>query len=221
MSAMQVDAHANGDLSPADARKQERDTRLQGIISGKTPILQYLSFLYARNHADLAVLKNAKSAVEARNSVCHSAVIFANAIMHAGTTVDSFLRENLDWLSRATNWAKFGATAGLGVIHRGHLSQVQLPSTCCKSCPSQPVMPSVHGQCEENAAEQNCMLCVILQICRDIIMTGMVCPVTASVKKLLPVAMTATQNANCLTAPSAGPQQLQPHHHQTTNVRIA
>eukprot|EP00959_Pyramimonas_sp_CCMP1952_P343487 7194869-Pyramimonas_sp.AAC.1 len=32
-------------------------------------------------------------------------------------------RENLDWLSRATNWAKFSATAGLGVIHRGHLSQ--------------------------------------------------------------------------------------------------
>jgi hypothetical protein len=30
-----------------------------------------------------------------RNSVCHSATIYANAIMHAGTTVDTFLRENL------------------------------------------------------------------------------------------------------------------------------
>ncbi|MFS7959211.1 putative armadillo-like helical protein [Helianthus anomalus] len=60
-----------------------------------------------------------------RNSVCscHSATIYANALMHAGTTVDTFLRENLDWLSRATNWAKFSATAGLGVIHRGHLQQ--------------------------------------------------------------------------------------------------
>lgn len=28
-----------------------------------------------------------------------------------------------EWLSRATNWAKFSATAGLGVIHRGHLQQ--------------------------------------------------------------------------------------------------
>nr|KAJ0223780.1 hypothetical protein LSAT_V11C200065920 [Lactuca sativa] len=44
-------------------------------------------------------------------------------VMHAGTTVDTFLRENLDWLSRATNWAKFSATAGLGVIHGGHLQQ--------------------------------------------------------------------------------------------------
>lgn len=59
-----------------------------------------------------------------RNSVCHSAIIFANAVMHKGTTVDAFLRQNLEWLSRATNWAKFSATAGLGVIHSGHLSQV-------------------------------------------------------------------------------------------------
>ena len=43
--------------------------------------------------------------------------------MNAGTTRDSFLRENLEWLSRATNWAKFSATAGLGVIHKGHLKQ--------------------------------------------------------------------------------------------------
>ena len=70
------------------------------------------------------MLASLKSSVEQRNSVCHSAVIFANATMHAGTTVDAFLRQNLDWLSRATNWAKFSATAGLGVIHRGHLEQV-------------------------------------------------------------------------------------------------
>ena len=40
--------------------------------------------------------------------------------MHSGTTTDTFLRDNLDWLSRATNWAKFTATASLGVIHKGH-----------------------------------------------------------------------------------------------------
>ena len=28
-----------------------------------------------------------------------------------------------DWLSRATNWVKFSATAELGVIYRGHLKQ--------------------------------------------------------------------------------------------------
>ena len=39
------------------------------------------------------------------------------------TTVDTFLRENLDWLSRATNWARFSATAGMGVIHHGQLAE--------------------------------------------------------------------------------------------------
>lgn len=69
------------------------------------------------------VLKNIKGAVDARMSVTHSATILANALMHAGTSIDTFLRENLEWLSRATNWAKFSATAGLGVIHRGQLQQ--------------------------------------------------------------------------------------------------
>jgi hypothetical protein len=69
------------------------------------------------------VLKNLKSSVDARVSVLHSATILANALVHAGTSVDTFLRENLEWLSRATNWAKFSATAGLGVIHRGQLAQ--------------------------------------------------------------------------------------------------
>ena len=49
-------------------------------------------FLSSHNHADLLVLKHIKEAVETRNSVCHSATILANALMHAGTTVDTFLR---------------------------------------------------------------------------------------------------------------------------------
>jgi 26S proteasome regulatory subunit N2 len=61
--------------------------------------------------------------LESRNSIYHSAVTFANAFMQAGTTSDEFLRQNLDWLSRATNWSKFSATAALGVIHKGQLAQ--------------------------------------------------------------------------------------------------
>ncbi|EOA39573.1 hypothetical protein CARUB_v10008193mg [Capsella rubella] len=107
----------------ADAVYAERLTKVKGILSGETSIQLTLQFLYSHNKSDLLILKTIKQSVEMRNSVCHSATIYANAIMHAGTTVDTFLRENLDWLSRATNWAKFSATAGLGVIHRGHLQQ--------------------------------------------------------------------------------------------------
>uniref|UniRef100_A0A7C9E1P7 26S proteasome non-ATPase regulatory subunit 1 homolog n=1 Tax=Opuntia streptacantha TaxID=393608 RepID=A0A7C9E1P7_OPUST len=116
--------HGNvAEMDPAEARYAERLTKLKGILSGETSIQLTLQFLYSHNRSDLLILKNIKQSVEMRNSVCHSATIYANAIMHAGTTVDTFLRENLDWLSRATNWAKFSATAGLGVIHKGHLQQ--------------------------------------------------------------------------------------------------
>ncbi|KAL3681206.1 hypothetical protein R1sor_024162 [Riccia sorocarpa] len=102
----------------------QRLARLKGILSGETPINLTLQFLYSNNRSDLLILKTIKQTVELRNCrVCHSATIYSNALMHAGTTVDTFLRDNLDWLSRATNWAKFSATAGLGVIHRGHLQQ--------------------------------------------------------------------------------------------------
>nr|XP_028956584.1 26S proteasome non-ATPase regulatory subunit 1 homolog A isoform X2 [Malus domestica] len=108
---------------PKEVVYSERLTKIKGILSGETSIQLTLQFLYSHNKSDLLILKTIKQSVEMRNSVCHSATIYANAIMHAGTTVDTFLRENLDWLSRATNWAKFSATAGLGVIHRGHLQQ--------------------------------------------------------------------------------------------------
>ncbi|XP_004247848.1 26S proteasome non-ATPase regulatory subunit 1 homolog A [Solanum lycopersicum] len=115
-----------GTLTAADPKEviyAERLGKLKGILSGETSIQLTLQFLYSHNKSDLLILKTIKQSVEMRNSVCHSATIYANAIMHAGTTVDTFLRENLDWLSRATNWAKFSATAGLGVIHSGHLQQ--------------------------------------------------------------------------------------------------
>uniref|UniRef100_A0A3P8W745 26S proteasome non-ATPase regulatory subunit 1 n=1 Tax=Cynoglossus semilaevis TaxID=244447 RepID=A0A3P8W745_CYNSE len=39
-------------------------------------------------------------------------------------------KENLEWLARATNWAKFTATASLGVIHKGHEKEaLQLMAT--------------------------------------------------------------------------------------------
>ncbi|KAK8579416.1 hypothetical protein V6N13_142625 [Hibiscus sabdariffa] len=111
------------EVDPKEVMYAERLTKIKGILSGETSIQLTLQFLYSHNKSDLLILKAIKQSVEMRNSVCHSATIYANAIMHAGTTVDTFLRDNLDWLSRATNWAKFSATAGLGVIHRGHLQQ--------------------------------------------------------------------------------------------------
>lgn len=106
------------ELTETEKKLQERVTKLNTILSGDTTIALHLQFLIRNNKTDLLVLKNTKDAV--RNSVCHSATVIANSFMHCGTTSDQFLRDNLDWLARATNWAKFTATASLGTIHRGH-----------------------------------------------------------------------------------------------------
>ena len=105
-------------LTGADAEMQSKMDKLASILSGEKPIYLNLQFLIRNDHTDPLILKQTKDAV--RVSICHTATVIANGLMHSGTTHDQFLRDNLDWLSRATNWAKLSATATLGVIHRGH-----------------------------------------------------------------------------------------------------
>jgi 26S proteasome regulatory subunit N2 len=100
-----------------------RISRLQAILSGETSTQMHLNFLCTNNKTDMLILKNIKTATEGRSSILHLGTIFANAFMHAGTTSDVFLRDNLEWLGRATNWAKFSAIGGMGVIHRGQVKQ--------------------------------------------------------------------------------------------------
>ncbi|PGH10316.1 26S proteasome regulatory subunit N2 [Blastomyces parvus] len=98
---------------------------IRDIIDGVNSIQLNLEFLYRNNKADITVLNKIKDSLEARNSIFHNAVTLANAFMHAGTTHDKFFRDNLEWLGKAVNWSKFTATAALGVIHRGNLTQGQ------------------------------------------------------------------------------------------------
>jgi 26S proteasome regulatory subunit N2 len=98
-------------------------SRLQLILSGEALIALNLDFLVRSNKTDNLILTQMKKSADQRNSLSHSAIVLAHSLMNAGTTADSFLRDNLEWLSRATNWAKFSATATLGVIHRGHVKQ--------------------------------------------------------------------------------------------------
>lgn len=105
-------------LTAQEKSHQENIEKLIQILSGEVSIDLQLQFLIRSNHADLQILRATKEAV--RVSICHTATVIANAFMHSGTTSDQFLRDNLEWLARATNWAKLTATASLGVIHRGH-----------------------------------------------------------------------------------------------------
>ena len=91
------------------------------ILNGTLSSTLYLEFMFRNNKGDVQLLKNINSHLDARSSIHHTALSIANAFMFAGTTYDQFLRDNLDWLSKASHWSKFTATAALGVIHKGQI----------------------------------------------------------------------------------------------------
>lgn len=121
-------APSNDDTNMNDEAKEQNTPatytqRIRSILLGEESIQFYLDFLQGSNQADLTILKATKEALDARSSIYHNAMTFSNAFMNAGTTSDKFLRENLDWLAKASNWSKFTATAALGVINKGNLKE--------------------------------------------------------------------------------------------------
>lgn len=103
--------------------------RLGSALSGNAVNDLSLDFLYGKNHSDMYLISCVKAAVDEQSgvgkaagnySVCRDATLAANALMHAGTSVDAFVRANIDWLGDTTYWSTFNAIAGLGAIHRGH-----------------------------------------------------------------------------------------------------
>ncbi|KAF8898847.1 hypothetical protein BD779DRAFT_1666615 [Infundibulicybe gibba] len=112
-----------GELPEGDADTKPIYDRLRSILTGQESVKLYLEFLKRNNHVDLLILKNTKEDLEPRSSIYHTALTLQNAFMHSGTTSDLFLRDNLEWLGLASNWSKFSATAGLGVIHKGYFEQ--------------------------------------------------------------------------------------------------
>ena len=77
----------------------------------------------APTRLDPLILEKTKSTLNPQMSLHHQALSCANGFSQAGTTNDEFLRKNLDFLSHASNWAKFSATVSLGSIHRGQLER--------------------------------------------------------------------------------------------------
>lgn len=68
-----------------------------------------LSFLHKHSNADRRIMENLKKAMEergggGRNSILHNAAVITHAYLYAGTTNDSFLRDYLDWMKKASNW---------------------------------------------------------------------------------------------------------------------
>ncbi|OTA57389.1 26S proteasome regulatory complex, non-ATPase subcomplex, Rpn2/Psmd1 subunit [Hypoxylon sp. EC38] len=113
----------NAEAGEVDEKKAAIYKNIRSILDGTKTIKLNLEFLYRNNHYDPYILAKVRDSLEGRNSIFHTAVTFCNAFMNQGTTNDKFFRDNLEWLGKAVNWSKFTATAALGVIHRGNLSQ--------------------------------------------------------------------------------------------------
>ncbi|GMI08303.1 hypothetical protein TrVE_jg10477 [Triparma verrucosa] len=95
---------------------------LEGGFAGELE----LAFLFKESDSDPLIIANLKKSLEEKGKVAsllHSMSLHANAFLNAGTTNDKFLRENLEYLKKANNWAKFSATANLGCIHQGHVTE--------------------------------------------------------------------------------------------------
>ena len=54
-------------------------------------------------------MENLKKSLEergsgGRSSLLHNAAVMTHSYLYAGTTNDSFLRDYLDWMKKASNW---------------------------------------------------------------------------------------------------------------------
>lgn len=96
---------------------------IKNILSGKVTSRLYMEFLCRANKTDALILEKTRATLNPQMSLHHQALSCANGFTQAGTTNDEFLRKNLDFLSHASNWAKFSATVSLGSIHKGQLER--------------------------------------------------------------------------------------------------
>lgn len=96
----------------ADEGNNERKTRwerAERVLTGGFPSELALSFLHKHSQADRLIMENLKKALEergsgGRSSVLHNAAVITHSYLYAGTTNDSFLRDYLDWMKKASNW---------------------------------------------------------------------------------------------------------------------
>ena len=85
-----------------------RYTSALRILSGGLASELALSFMHKFSDSDVLIMQNLKKALEergsGRNSLLHNCAVLAHSYLNAGTTNDAFLRDNLEWMKKASNW---------------------------------------------------------------------------------------------------------------------
>ena len=101
----------------------EHRANLNRILVEGFDIDLILNFLFKQCKSDISILQAIKTATENRTAILHNSTVVCHAYMYCGTTIDSYLRDNLKWLGKASNWAKFTAVASIGVVNKGHVHE--------------------------------------------------------------------------------------------------
>jgi len=109
-------------VAPASVEKLRSILKPDGVFASLKA-----DFLRDFSDSDALILKTFKLAIDGnRNSVLHNALVVSHGFSNAGTASTQFLRDNLDWMAKASNWAKFTATASVGVVHAGHVGDATM-----------------------------------------------------------------------------------------------
>jgi 26S proteasome regulatory subunit N2 len=123
-----------------DNKLNQLTSILEGTVQNR--ILDYT--LSKLNKSDPAIMKGLVKSAEKGGSIVHLAVILANSLMNSQTKNDTFLKDNIEWCAKATNWARFTATSSLGAIHMGNTTkglEVMKPYM-----PGSTTVPSLYAQ---------------------------------------------------------------------------
>lgn len=93
----------------ASEENGDRWSQVFRVLTGGFASELALSFLHKRSHADRRIMENLKKSLEergsgGRSSLLHNAAVMTHSYLYAGTTNDSFLRDYLDWMKKASNW---------------------------------------------------------------------------------------------------------------------
>ena len=116
----------SGQIKKLNEEKKVDETKLNlllSILSGEASRKLILSTLTNKNETDMKVLKSLVASTEKAGSVVHLGVIFLNSLLNSHTGNDKFLKDNIKWVAKASNWARFCTTSSLGAIHMGNIEK--------------------------------------------------------------------------------------------------
>ena len=99
---------------------EDKIENLDKILSGEISRQIILKTLKKCNHFDLKAQEELMKSVEKGGSIENLGVILTNSFSNSHTGNDEFIKKNMTFVSKATNWARFVATASLGVINMGN-----------------------------------------------------------------------------------------------------